>query len=370
MSNHLDKVLMHRALKLALRGRGMVSPNPRVGAVISTPAGEILGEGFHDYFGGPHAEVVALNACRDVSTRGATLYVSLEPCCFHGKTPACSDVIIRAGIGRVVAATGDPNPRVNGCGFEALKRAGIEVEIGVLQSEARHLNRGYFSLRERGRAWCAVKVALSLDGKMAAPDGQSKWITGIEARKLAHALRADHDAVMVGSGTVERDDPELTVRHVRGISPTRLILAPRSGIPPDSKLAKTASQLQTILVVAGNHLPSGSDMGCIGLLKLTDRGDGQIDPLEFLKELPEIGILSVLIEGGSGVLSSFMQADLIDEISIGIAPSVVGQGISPFERFLPPSWDGRPRYCISCIKRYGEDVVITFNRPDYLCSQD
>jgi diaminohydroxyphosphoribosylaminopyrimidine deaminase/5-amino-6-(5-phosphoribosylamino)uracil reductase len=205
---------------------------------------------------------------------------------------------------------------------------------------------------------------------MASPDGKSKWITGIEARKLAHALRADHDAVMVGGGTVRHDDPELTVRHVRGVNPARLILAPHSGIPPVSKLVKTAREVRTILVTAGTSEPAGSDIDGIELLSLSEQGNGQIDLLELLEKLPEIGILSVLIEGGSGVLSSFMQADLVDEIFVGIAPSVVGQGVSPFERFLPSSWEGRPRYCISRIKRYGEDVVITFNRPDCLCSQD
>ncbi len=362
MSGNTDKHIMRRALKLALKGRGHVSPNPRVGAVITAPDGTIIGEGCHTHFGGLHAEAAALKACDGKDTRGATIYVNLEPCCFQGKTPPCTTAIIKSGIRRVVAAVPDPDPRVNGRGFAALREAGVRVEVGVLADEARHLNRGYFSARERGRAWCAVKVALSLDGKMAALDGESKWITGPEARKLTHALRADHDAVMVGAGTVRHDNPQLTVRSVRGPSPARIILAPHFGIPPDSKLAESAAQIRTILVTTETADPPGADDKTIELLRMKENKFGMIDPEELLSRLVDFGIQSLLIEGGSRVLSSFMQADLIDEISVGYAPSVIGQGISPFEDFNPVSWSGRPRFRIARIKHYGEDVVITYNR--------
>jgi len=358
----LDKLLIRRTLRLALKGRGRVSPNPRVGSVIVAPDGTILGEGYHAYFGGLHAEVAALKACKGKDTRGATIYVNLEPCCFLGKTPACSTAIIEARVKHVVAATSDPDARVNGRGFAALREAGVKVEVGMLAKEARHLNRGYFSARERGRAWCAAKVALSLDGKMAATDGQSRWITGPETRKLAHAMRADHDAVMVGGGTVKHDDPELTVRNVKGPNPVRVILAPHFGIPSNSKLAKTTPKVRTVLVTTETHDPPGADIEGVKLLRLRDRGSGRIDPKELLTRLLDLNIQSLLIEGGSGVLSSFMQADLVDEISVGIAPSIVGQGISPFDEFIPVSWADRPRFNISRVRRYGGDIVITYNR--------
>ena len=353
---------MRRVLRLALKGRGHVSPNPRVGAIIVSPDGRVLGTGYHSRFGEQHAETAAIEACNGQDLRGAALYVNLEPCCHEGKTPPCCTAIIKAGIERVVASTTDPNAQVYGRGFAMLKSAGIKVDVGILASEARYLNRGYFSSRERGRAWCAVKVALSLDGKMAAPDGQSKWITGTEARKLAHAMRADHDGVLVGSGTVRLDNPELTVRSVRGPNPVRIILAPNTGIPEGCKLAKSASSVRTIIVAAGEKNPPGSDIRGIEILRLPNRGNGRIDPEDLLTRLPLIGVQSLLIEGGSSVLSSFMKADQIDEISIGIAPSIVGKGISPFEHFSPSSWEERPKFFVNSIKRYGKDIVIRFSR--------
>jgi len=352
---------MRRALKLAKKGQGKVQTNPMVGAVLVNRDGNVISEGYHSYFGGPHAEVAAIEAGKNNDIRDATLFVNLEPCCFQGKTPPCTIAIINAGIRRVVAATADPDPRVKGKGFTALKNAGIKVDVGVMADKARYLNRGYFSSRERGRAWCAVKVALSLDGKMAATDGQSKWITGPEARKLAHSMRANHDGILVGGGTVKRDDPELTVRNVRGPDTTRIILSSHYGIPNNSKLAQTARTVKTILVTLESVDPP-DDIEGIDLLKLPDRGNGTIDPKELLESLLNFGIQSLLIEGGSGVLSSFMQANVIDEISVMVAPSVIGQGLSPFGQFIPKSWEGRPRFEASMVRRYGKDVMIRYTK--------
>lgn len=353
---------MQRALNLAMKGRGEVSPNPRVGAVILSADGHVIGEGFHQHFGEPHAEVMALNSCRGRDLTGSTMYVTLEPCCTHGKTPPCVEAIIPSGIRKVVVATKDHDPRMLGKGIDILRQAGIEVELGLLGSKARYMNRGFFSYHSRGRAWCSVKIALSLDGKMAAPNGHSQWITGPEARKLAHALRADHDGVMVGANTVRNDNPELTVRSVKGINPVRVILAPHGGIPPDGKLAQTADKVRTVLITMDSCATPGTDFDSIETLTLPDRGDGKIDPDLLLRELPKLGILSLLIEGGSGVLSTFMQADVIDEISVGIAPSVIGEGISPFERFVPTTWDERPRYVAGPARKYGNDTVVVFQR--------
>ena len=370
MYDNFDRRMMRRAIRLAQKGRGRVSPNPRVGAVIISRDGHILSTGFHDHFGGSHAEIAALNACRGKDTRGATMYVSLEPCCVQGKTPPCSDAIIQAEIGRVVVAAIDPDPRANGCGIKALKAAGIEVDAGIEGERAKYVNRGFFSFQKFGRAWCAVKVATTIDGKMAAPNGHSQWITGPEASKLAHTLRADHDGVLVGGNTVRNDDPLLTVRSVRGSNPVRIILAPHTGVPPGSKLAQTCDRVRTILVVTDKTKPDYSINDNIETISLPDIGDGTIDPTTLLSILPQYGVLSLLIEGGSGVLSSFMQAGVIDEISVCIAPSIIGDGISPFEKFIPESWETRPVFSRNSVKRYGEDIVITYQRKDEPFLQD
>ena len=362
MLNRTDLATMHRALKLAAKGRGRVAPNPRVGAVIVAADGTVLGEGYHNRCGADHAEIAALKACAGKDTRGAALFVNLEPCCFQGKTPPCTDAILKAGIKRVVAGPLDPFPRVKGGGFKALIQAGVEVEAGVLTKESRYLNRGYFSVQEQGRSWCAVKVALSLDGKMASADGKSKWITGPQARKLAHAMRADHDGVLIGGGTIIADDPELTVRSVRGPNPIRVILAPHRGIPLKSKIANSVSKVKTLLVTDDTAQPEGFEIPGLMVVRISTDDRGMIDPASLLSILPRFGMLSLLVEGGAGVLSSFMQAGVVDEISVGIAPSVIGKGLSPFEFFAPDSWEGRPQYAIGRVGRLGDDIVLTYYR--------
>ncbi len=357
-----DIYYMRRALRLARRGRGLVSPNPRVGAVLVDESGSILGEGWHTRWGCAHAEVEALSAAAGRDLRGATMYVTLEPCCHQGKTPACTTALADAGIKRVVAATIDPNPMVNSQGVSCLEKAGIKVDVGLLGAEARYENRGYFTWRLRGRAWCAAKIALSLDGKMANPAGVSKWITCGKARRLAHALRADHDGIIVGGGTVAKDDPELTVRLVKGPNPVRIVLSPRRGLPTESLLARTAGKVSTVLVVGEDGYPPGGNLDGIKVLRLPLGEGGFIDPLQLLRELPRQGVLSVLIEGGSQTLSSFQAAGVIDEIYAAYAPSVIGAGISPFEHFLPQSWEHKPRYAVSTVKRLGSDALVKYSR--------
>lgn len=370
MPERHDRKLMRRCLRLARRGAGMVSPNPRVGAVVAAPDGTVLGEGYHEKYGHAHAEVNALKAAKGSDLPGATLYVNLEPCCYEGKTPPCSDIILSSGVKRVVTATLDPNPKVNGRGLQILSDSGVEVEVGVLSGEAKYLNRGYFSRRLRNRAWCALKVAVSLDGKMANPEKVSKWITCSQARSFAHALRADHDSILIGGGTVEHDNPELTVRHVKGRNPVRIILSSRYGIPQSSRIAQTASRVPTILITGEGCMPQGVELEHIQVMRFKTDDDGRIDPERILKTLPEHGLLSVLIEGGSDVLSSFMQSGLVDEIWIVIAPSVIGHGLSPFEGFLPESWESRPRYSLGVVKRMDSDLIVSFTREGDLFSQD
>ena len=358
MYSNFDHKMMRRALILALRGRGAVSPNPRVGAVVVGVDGRILAEGWHRQYGGAHAEVDALRRVKPGAAAGGTLYVNLEPCCHYHKTPPCTDAIISSGVTRVVAAITDPYLQVNGAGFKRLQSAGIAVSVGLMAGKAAYLNRGFLSTINQGRAWCAAKTALSLDGKMAAPDGQSKWISGVEARTLAHRLRADHDAVLVGGGTVAADDPELTVRLIRGVNPVRIILSPHAGLPAEGRIASSASQIRTILVVG--ECWKGSVPPSIEVLRMPEH-QSVIDPVELLTRLPSFGVTSVLVEGGAGVLSSFLQAGVLDEISIAYAPSVIGKGLAPFDRFIPESWEDRPRFSVSAVKRYGEEVVVTYH---------
>lgn len=358
--------VMARALRLALRGRGMVSPNPRVGAVVVGDDGRVLGEGWHHRFGEAHAEALALRRLPADVARGGTIYVNIEPCCHLGKTPPCTETIIRSGIRRVVASSLDPFPEVNGQGVKRLQEAGVEVEVGLLAAEAQRLNRGYFSWIERGRAWCAAKVALSLDGRMADVAGRSKWISGPEARRLAHILRADCDGVLVGGGTVRADDPELTVRLVKGPNPVRIILAPDGGLPLTSKIATGARQVRTILVVGEQWV--GSQPEGVELLRLPRDKEGLVSPVELLSHLPPLGVCSVLIEGGAGVLSSFLSAGVLDELSVAYSPSIIGKGLAPFERFTPESWEDRPRFRSTAVKRFGEDVVVTYHPEATPCS--
>src|SRR5207302_10151497 len=217
-----ERAAMQRALDLARRGWGRVAPNPLVGAVVL--AGDrIVGEGYHAEYGGPHAEVVALEAA-GARARGATLVVTLEPCAHHGRTPPCVEAIIEAGIARVVIGVEDPDPNVSGKGIAALREAGIDVEVGVLAEEVAAQLAPYLKHRTTGRPWLVLKLAASVDGRTAAPDGSSEWITGDEARTDAHRLRAESDAVIIGAGTVRADDPSLTVRHVEGRDPLRVVL--------------------------------------------------------------------------------------------------------------------------------------------------
>jgi len=367
----LDDDLIHltRCLELASKGRGHVSPNPRVGAVLLSSAGVVVAEGYHRCYGEVHAEVVAMTSCTRDKSQGGTLFINLEPCCYTGHTPPCTDAIVSAGIKRVVISTSDPNPKVNGKGIKFLREQGILVSIGTNSKEAEYFNRGYFNYILRQRSWCAAKIALSIDGKMANKSGLSKWITGNEARRAAHAMRADHDGIMVGRKTVQLDNPELTVRMTDGPNPVRIVLTATGKIPTNSAIASTTSMVRTIMVVDEKSVID-KDLSNIELLRLPCNEHGEIDPRLILQELPGYGVLSVLIEGGAGVLSSFMNADLLDEISIGTAPTIIGEGISPMEHFAPTSWAQRPKYSLKSYNKAGSDLITTYIREDRTFSQD
>ena len=305
---------MARALALAERGRGFVEPNPLVGAVV-VHDGRLVGEGWHQRYGQAHAEVNALAAAGE-SARGATLYVTLEPCCHFGKTPPCTDAVIAAGITRVVAAMSDPFPQVSGKGAELLRQAGVVVDVGLCEAEARRLNAPYLKLLARGRPYVHAKWAMTLDGKIATRTGDSKWISNEASRRRVHELRGRMDAIVVGVGTVLADDPLLTARPPGTRMAVRVVLDHHGRTPTTSKLAQTARETPTWIVTAGEPALRLGVLGC-EIHSLPDVG-------ALLDEMGRRRMTNVLVEGGAEVLGSFLDAGAIDEVHVFVAPRLAG----------------------------------------------
>lgn len=318
---------MRRALRLAARGQGRTGPNPMVGAVVVSK-GRVVGEGFHRQAGGPHAEVVALRAA-GARARGGTLYVTLEPCSHTRKrTPPCVPAILAAGIRRVVAAMRDPNPRVNGDGLRRLARAGLRVAVGCLAQEAERLNDGYIHRMRRGRPLVILKMAVTLDGKTATAAGESRWITGPAARRDAHRLRSEVDAVMVGVNTVLADDPQLTARSSRPVTrqPLRVIMDSALRIPITARVVSPRLRHGT-LIATTRHAPRAR------LVRLRRRGisvlplpaeKGRVSLRACLRHLARLGINRMLIEGGSELAASALRAGVVDRLRLYIAPRLLG----------------------------------------------
>jgi diaminohydroxyphosphoribosylaminopyrimidine deaminase/5-amino-6-(5-phosphoribosylamino)uracil reductase len=318
-----DERWMKHALDLAERGRGLVEPNPLVGAVLVRD-GQNVGEGWHQKYGQAHAEINAIGAAGEAA-RGATLYVTLEPCCHHGKTPPCVDALVHAGICRVVVAMADPYPSVAGNGIAVLRRAGIEVEVGPGELEAQRLNAPYLKLLWTGRPYVHAKWAMTLDGKIATAAGNSKWITNRASRERVHELRGRMDAIVTGIGTVLADDPLLTARPPGPRVAARVVLDSRGRLPRDCQLANTA-RLAPVIVVTADEMPAGAvelqQMGCDILA--VPSVDGRLSLTGLLDELGRRRMTNLLVEGGAEVLGSFLDAGEIDEVHVYIAPSLVG----------------------------------------------
>jgi diaminohydroxyphosphoribosylaminopyrimidine deaminase/5-amino-6-(5-phosphoribosylamino)uracil reductase len=326
---------MDRALELAARGLGRVEPNPLVGAVVCGPDGNVVGEGWHARFGGPHAEVVALEQAGPAAA-GGTLYVTLEPCCHHGKTPPCTEAVIRAGIRRVVAAMLDPFPQVAGRGVARLREVGINVELGEGETHARQLNAPFCKRVLEGLPWVHAKWAMTLDGRIAASTRRSKWISNEESRRLVHALRGRMDAILVGIGTVLEDDPLLTARPPGPRNPCRVVFDRRLRLPLDSRLAATTGDSPVLVVAAPPPNPAEVAQRARALRERgvsiwTPHDD---DPLRaLLRELARdrapdapaaCSATNVLIEGGSTLFGAFHDAGLIDEYHVFLAPKILG----------------------------------------------
>ena len=326
-----DERWMARALALAERGRGLCSPNPMVGAVVVN-AGRVVGQGFHARAGAAHAEVEALSEAGDLA-RGATLYVTLEPCNHHGRTPPCVDAIRAAGIRRVVAAVNDPNPRVEGGGAHALRAAGLEVRVGCLEEQARACNHVFLLAVERRRPHVTLKCAMTLDGKIAAFDRSARWISGEASRAEAHRLRSESDAVIVGIGTVLADDPALTVRldPPWPREPWRVVVDSRARLPLGARLIDAGNPSRALVAVADEAPPervAALEARGVTVLACKSRA-GRVDPFDLCARLFALDVTDVLLEGGSDLNWSFVEGGLVDRVAIFIAPMLIGGASAP-----------------------------------------
>ena len=356
-----DDRFMARALELAARARGLTSPNPMVGAVV-VQHGVVVGEGFHRAAGAPHAEIEALAAAGS-HARGATLYVTLEPCTHQGRTPPCAPAVVGAGIRRVVVATEDPNPLVSGGGLDVLRAAGIEIERGVLETHAVAVNRQFLTAVRERRPHVTLKAAATLDGKIADAQGASKWITGDAARAHAHHLRSEVDAIVVGIGTVLADDPALTVRLEERWprEPLRVVLDSTARTPASARLIQGATPTRALIAI-GADAPDDR----VGALEATGAqlvrcpdGNGRVSVATLLAELFARDVRGLLVEGGAEVAASFVDAGVVDRVAMFFAPLIVGG------RDAPPVVGGPGRELKRAlalgpleVRRLGDDVFV------------
>ena len=368
----LKEQYMERALKLAENGWGRTNPNPLVGAVI-VKNGEIIGEGWHEKVGGPHAEIHALRAAKRDAV-GATMYVTLEPCSHYGRTPPCADAIIKSGIKEVVIAMEDPNPSVSGRGIAMLQGAGIKVTNGVLEARAKRLNEIFIRYITKKRPFVIMKTAMTLDGKIASASGNSRWISGPSAREHVHRLRERVAAIMVGSKTVACDNPSLTARlkTSEGKNPLRIVVDSKGRIPLDSKVMDGTADT---IIASTSALDAGKERKIAGagarVLKLDGPG-GHIDLNALMQALYGLGIDSVLLEGGGGLNAAALDAGIVDKVMIWIAPKIIGgkDAITPVEgRGIPLMRDALAVQGMH-MDRLGDDILIEGYLKGELCLQE
>jgi diaminohydroxyphosphoribosylaminopyrimidine deaminase/5-amino-6-(5-phosphoribosylamino)uracil reductase len=365
LKTDIDRRHLARAIELAEQGRGRVSPNPLVGAVIARE-GETVGEGFHRAAGSPHAEVEAIRAAGDGDLSDATLYVSLEPCCHHGRTPPCTDAIRTAGIRRVVVASDDPSEHASGRGLGILRDDGIDVVLvdGELATRARLLNQPFRKHARTGRPWVLFKSAMTLDGKVATSSGDSKWISGESSRYLAHHWRAECDAVAVGIGTALADDPQLTAR-VDGVErqPRRIVFDSEARLPLDSKLVRDARRIPLSVVVSRAARRSAADaLETHGVDVIVATGENETARVRSaLDQLGSVGIGSILLEGGPRLAGAFLDAGEVDEMRLFLAPLVLGGRTArdPLEGEGVESIADAVRALTLECERVGDDLLIS-----------
>jgi diaminohydroxyphosphoribosylaminopyrimidine deaminase/5-amino-6-(5-phosphoribosylamino)uracil reductase len=359
MNNVNDEYYMKLAIALARKGRGYVSPNPMVGAVI-VKNGRIISRGYHQRFGGNHAEINALkNATEDVA--GSTLYVTLEPCCHQGKTPPCIDSIIKHKIARVVIGTIDSNPLVSCQGINYLQNSGIEVKTGVQEKTCRQLNEVFFHFMATGMPFVTIKYAQTLDGRIATATGESQWISSEASLKFTHQLRAAHDAILVGAGTVIKDNPELTVRLVRGRNPLRVIVDSELNIPKQAKIFQNISSPPTLIATIKTAAdPRFQRLAGSGVEIITIKADkkGNVDLKKLFKILAGRNISSILIEGGAQIITSVLKNNLANRLVTIIAPKIIGSGIEAVGDLNIRSLGAAKILSIQKVLRRGDDIII------------
>lgn len=359
---------MGTALVLARRGLGRCAPNPSVGCVITDTAGQVVGRGVTAPGGRPHAEVQAL-AMAGAAARGGTAYVTLEPCSHTGRTPPCAQALIDAGVARVVIACGDPDPRVDGAGIAMLRAAGIAVTDGVLEAEAQALNAGFFLTRTAARPLFALKVAASLDGGIATASGHSQWITGEAARAAGHLLRAEHDAILIGRGTAQADDPTLTCRMPgaqRTDQPVRVVLDSGATLPLASRLVQSVAQAPVVVIAgAGAESARREALEAAGVRVLQTQAD-TVTAQETAHLLhTELGLTRVLIEGGPSVATAFLAADLVDILYWFAAPTLLGSdAMSAVQKLGLARVSDAPMFRAGTPQRIGGDTLTVFHRRD------
>lgn len=351
---------MSRCLELARKGAGFVSPNPMVGSVIVCDR-RIVGEGFHERYGGPHAEVNAIASVADQDLlRRSTLYVNLEPCSHYGKTPPCSDLIVEKGIPRVVVACRDPHEKVAGKGIDRLRQAGVEVMEGILEQDALRLNEAFMKAHRRHLPFVALKLAQTLDGKIATATGLSKWITGEASRSEVHRMRSRYDAVLTGAATVLADDPRLTVRHVEGRNPLRVVLDRELCLQPEAGIF--GPEARTLLVTSKRADVAGKGAAFRRKeveIAVVGEKDGSLDLSEVLRLLHERGILSVLVEAGGRLSSSFVREGLADKLYMFVAPKLFGaDGRSSFAELGVASPERSVMLSFRETRRFDDDIMI------------
>jgi len=357
---------MQRALRLAERGRGHVSPNPMVGAVV-VRQGRVVGEGWHRALGEAHAEAVALARAGRLA-RGATLYVTLEPCAHMGRTPPCVDAILDADIRRCVVATRDPHPIVNGQGLRRLRAAGVKVELGLLADEARALLGGYWQLHTTGRPHVVLKLATSLDGRLAPPNGfaargSGRWLTGPSARRAVHRLRAQMDAIVIGAGTARADDPRLTVRGVPGArQPLRVVCDSRLALPSTLRLFRPPLARGTVVVCARSASSRAERALAAHGVRVwrMPQGGGGVSLPALPRRLGREGVQEVLVEGGAKLATAFLAAKVVDRLALFVAPRVIGSAGLAWCGALPAPLQGR----MTDPRRIGDDAWVTVEMGD------
>ncbi len=358
------------ALDLARLGLGRTSPNPAVGAVI-VKEGTIIGQGFHRKAGMLHAEIEAMNNVGAPLLGDATLYITLEPCCHHGRTPPCTDAILKSGIRRVFIGMKDPDPRVSGKGIKILQKAGIQVRSGVLQKECEKLNEAYIKHRKTGRSFVILKMAMSLDGMIAYKSGKPRWISGLEARAMVHQMRDRVDAILVGIGTILKDNPRLTTRlsSGKGQDPIRIILDSSLKISSSARVLKVKSPSPTWIATTVNQIPPHPPFSKGGSRDLFDHIDfiscrksknGKVDLTDLLNQLGKKGVMSLLVEGGPRVAASFLKEGWVDKVSLFLSPKLLGEkGVSLHPSINLSTLD---LHDVTC-QRVGDDILLEGSIP-------